>query len=135
MLWDTLRIRDILSNIAWITENNDATNESIPAQLAPCWHELEDLVHNEPQMVELIPDRTDSPVERSGLAEQVEGGESLRSFFDSITQRMQACLKCDCAKVCTGNICSCHNNQASDYKCTAWCHPKVKNMEPRPCMI
>ena len=136
MLWDTLRIRDILSNIAWITENNDVTNESIPAQLAPCWHELNDLVHNEPQMVELIQDRTDTPVDRTTMAEQVEEGESLRDFFHSITQRMQDALKCDCAKVCTGNICSCQKkNQASDFKCTAWCHPKVKNTEPRPCML
>jgi len=135
MLWDTLRMRDILSNIAWITENNDVTNESIPAQLAPCWHELEDLVYNQPQMVESIQDRTDSPVDRSAMAEQVEGGQSLHAFFNSITQRMHAALKCDCVKVCTSNICRCHNNQASDYKCTAWCHPKVKNTEPRPCML
>jgi hypothetical protein len=133
MLWDTLRMRDILSNIAWITENNDVTNESIPAQLAPCWHELEELVCNQPQMVESIQDRTDSPMNGSAPAEQVEGGESFRAFFNSITQRMQAALKCNCAKVCTGNICRCRGNQASDYKCTAWCHPKVK--EPRPCML
>ena len=134
MLWDTLRMRDIVSNIAWITENNDVTNESIPAQLAPCWHELEDMVHNEPQMVESILDRTDSPVDRSATAGQIERGESLRDFFHSITQRMRAALKCECAKVCTGN-CRCRKNQASDYKCTAWCHPKVKNTEPRPCML
>lgn len=136
MLWDTLRIRDILSNIAWITENNDVTNESIPAQFAPCLHELEDLVHNEPQMVELIQDRTDSPMDRSAITEQVERGESLRSFIHKIKQRMQIALKCGCAKVCTSNICSCRKgNQASDFKCTVWCHPKAKNAEPRPCML
>jgi len=135
MLWDTLRIRDILSNIAWITENNDVTNESIPAQLAPCWNELKDLVHNEPQMVELTQERTDMTMDRSTTAAQVEGGEPLRAFFDNITLRMHAALSCDCAKVCTDKICRCRKNQASDFKCSGWCHPKVKNAELRHCML
>ena len=55
MLWDTLRMRDILSNIAWITENNDVTNEATAKQLVTCWPELRNIIQ-EPCVAEVVAD-------------------------------------------------------------------------------
>ena len=129
MIWDTLSIRDILSNILWVTENNDVTNEPIPAQLVACWNELAKMARNEPHLVELAAEQMDGDAHMGGTT------ESLSTFIDNVTVRMKAALSCNCARACTKNICHCFSNQASNRRCNAWCHPNVKNYLPRPCMI
>ena len=157
MRWDTLRTRDILANIAWIVENNSVTNEPIPAQLVACWAELEKMVQSEPDIVEWMPPRSVATMKNgdafvtgvADVSQNLMGGPptttnlsgasgtttNLSAYFDAVTARMKAAMRCECAgKVCTEAKCRCKFNEASDYKCTAWCHPKTKNRDPRPCM-
>jgi hypothetical protein len=121
MLWDMLRFRDILTNTSWITENNKASNESIPEQLIICWPELEKMTEKEPSSVELISgDGTTEP---------------LQAFFKTQTTIMRAALSCKCGKVCRDN-CPCLDDKhlASNWKCTTWCHPDAKRDTTRACM-
>jgi hypothetical protein len=114
MVWDTLRLPDILYNILYATENNDVTNESIPKQMVPALGELGDIIYSEASLI--------------GVAD-----DSLSDLFDHVTGRMKAKLSCNCGKLCRSN-CYCRTNQASDGKCTAWCHQNVRNYDPLDCM-
>jgi hypothetical protein len=124
MLWDSLRIRDILSNILWITENNKATNESIPEQLIICWPELAKMVRNEPDSVELA---SEQPGRNNTT-------ESLLTFFDNLTTHMKAALSCECGRCKDDKSCRCLKNLASSHRCNVWCHPDAKGGTLRHCM-
>jgi hypothetical protein len=138
MRWDTLRIRDILANIAWIAKNYIVTNEPVPAQLIACWNELEKLIKTDPEMVEMQP-RVDTPMDQDPGGDtpmaDIPAQVPLDVFFDKITKEMKEKLSCDCGRNKCADKCKCQKNEASDLKCTPWCHPKTKNREPRPCMI
>jgi len=140
MVWDTLRFHDILSNTLLVIENNDITNEPIPAQLVACWDELENIVQNESHLIELVAERIDTRMQGDTLMggeDNAEEAESFSAFFDNVTTRMKAALSCNCnTRACTLNSCRCLEKQASNHRCNAWCHPNVrKNHSPRPCMI
>ena len=119
MLWDTLRFRDILSNIYWITVNNKATNEATPEELIICWPELAKMVRNELT---------------SGQPGRNSTTESLYTFFDNLTTDMKAALSCECGTCKDDKACRCLKNLASNHKCNVWCHPEAKGDTKRHCM-
>lgn len=104
MFWEQARMMDILKNIAWIMENGNVTNESLPLQLINGWEVLKARL--------LVPD--ESVKDRYGPV--------TRADLDEVEARLKRVLQCDCASHadCARRKCGCFQS-VNEYDCTSWC--------------